>query len=74
MRRGELRVTAGIREGGGIGSLVIFVLSVGNGPLLRLALHLVASPAGQAVHHVHGVVGGTLQDEPDNRFTVSSGL
>ena len=49
---------------GGI-SLVIFILSVGNGPLLGLALHLVASPAGEAVHHLHGIVGRALQHEPE---------
>lgn len=52
------------REGGEV-SLVIFILRVGNGPLLGLALHLVSSPAGQTVHHLHGVVGRTLQHEPE---------
>ena len=67
--RGKLRVTAGITgEKGGMDgfSLVILILSVGNGSLLGLGLHLVSSPAGQTVHHIHGVVGRTLQHEPDN--------
>ena len=54
-------------------SLVIFILSVRNGPLLRLALHLVTSPARQTVHHLHGVVGGALQHEPDDMLGVSGG-
>ena len=73
--RGKLRVTAGItgEKGGRDGfSLVILILSVGNGSLLGLGLHLVSSPAGQTVHHIHGVVGRTLQHEPARRLTVSS--
>ena len=72
--RGELRVTAGITGGGRWFSLVIFILSVWNGPLLGLALHLVTSPAGQAVHHLHGVVGRALQDEPDNMLSLQVSL
>ena len=44
--------------------LVVLVLGVGDGALLGRALHAVAAPAHQHVHHVHRVVDGPLQHEP----------
>lgn len=44
--------------------LVVLVLRVGDGALLGRALHAVAAPAHQHVHHVHRVVDGPLQHEP----------
>ena len=54
-------------------SLVIFVVNVGQSPLLWRPLHPVASPHPQTVDDIHGVVAGALQHEPPVRAVQEAG-
>ena len=48
-------------------SLVIFVVNIGQSPLLWSPLHPVSPPHPETVDDVHGVVPGPLQYEPPVR-------